>query len=416
MLTFRAGLSALLLFVSLSAASGQETNYGLSLPITLSGGAEYSHAPDDTNGSGAFRAVVSPTLSLGGHWFAYAALETRSSSYLGYTTGSDDDHSIVFTPMQAYVGYHRDIKDGSFIIKAGRLSSAFGLGPLEYDDATMPLIGPPPIYETSLPLRSDQLACGVKDLMWQSYDSDVALHCGGSAAEAYGIVPVTLYGLPSIEGELSWKRIDARLQIANSSPANPQSLLSASQFVQWTAGAGYTLRGGLHIGVSGFRGPYMDDAVAHLLPAGKNLTDFPASGLGTDAQWSRGSWAIEGEWQYFQFFLPRFTTSPSAYAAYVQVKKIITPRIFVAARTTTEHTGRVADLSGKTADLIRAPEDTQEIGLGYRLNRLQLLKLGVDWISNQSWTVGRAFWPAMNGYGVQLQLVTSFTGLSKAFR
>ena len=65
-----------------------------------------------------------------------------------------------------------------------------------------------------------------------------------------------------------------RVQVTNSSPANPQSLRSRSQSAQVTAGAGYSLHGGLHIGVSGFRGPYLDHVVAAFLPTGKSLTGF----------------------------------------------------------------------------------------------------------------------------------------------
>lgn len=413
MLTFRA--VPLMLLVSVSALHGQEATSGISLPLTFSGGAGYANGPQNTGVSGAFRAVVSPSLTLGPHWFAYAALETRSSSYLGYTGPTEDEQSINFTPMQAYVGYRADIKGASLIFKAGQLSSAFGLGPLEYDDATMPLIGPPPVYQTNLPLRSDQLPCGVNDLLWQSYGSDIGLHCGGSTTEGYGVVPVTLSGLPGMESEISWKRVDARLEITNSSPANPQSLLSRSQFVQWTAGGGYTFRGGLHIGVSGFRGPYLDRILAPLLPAGKTVNDFPASGFGTDAQWSGGSWSVQGEWQYFRFSLPGFTVSPSAHAAYLQVKKIVSPRIFLAARTTTQSTGRVADTSGTAATRFRAPELIQEVGMGYRLNRRQLIKVGLDWANIRSWSANNEFWPGMHGYGMQVQLVTSLNGFSKAF-
>ncbi len=415
MLIFRAGVP-LALLVSMFPAYGQEATYGISLPITISGGAGYTHGPENSEVNGAFRAVVSPALSLGSHWFAYAALETRSSSYLGYTAPTDDDHAVIFTPMQAYIGYRTELKGASFLLKAGQLGSAFGLGPLEYNDTTMPLIGPPPVYEMNLPLRSDQLPCGVKDLLWQSYGSDITLHCGGSVAEGYGLTPVTLYGLPGFEAELSWKRIDARVEITNSSPANPQSLLSRSQFLQWTAGGGYSFPGGLHIGVSGFRGPYLDRVLAPLLPAGKSINDFPASGFGTDAQWSGGSWSLEGEWQYFRFSLPGFVVSPSAHAGYLQVKKIISPRIFIAARTSAQDTGRVASPSGTSANRIIGPEQIQEVGMGYRLNRKQLLKLGLDWTNIQSWSADREFWPGMHAYGVQLQLVTSLEGLSKTFR
>jgi hypothetical protein len=416
MLIRRAVWLFLVLLFTLSTVYGQETTYGISLPITVSGGAGYSHGPENNDVDGAFRVVVSPTLNLGPHWFAYAALEARSSSYLGYIGTADDNPAINFTPMQAYVGYRRDIKNGSFIFKAGQLSSAFGLGPLEYDDSTMPLIGPPPVYETNLPLRSDQLPCGVKDLLWQSYGSDVTLHCGGASVGTYGIVPVTLYGLPGLEAEISWKRVDARLQITNSSPANSQSLLSSNQFGQWAAGGGYSFHGGLHIGVSGFRGPYLDHIAAPFLPAGKSISDFPASGFGTDVEWSGGSWSTEGEWQHFQFSLPEFTVSPSAHVAYAQIKKIVNPRIFLAARTTVLDTGRAVDLAGTNAARIRAPQQIQEIGIGYRLSRRQLVKMGLDWANIRSWSAGNEFWPGMHAYGIQLQIVTSVNGFSKALR
>jgi hypothetical protein len=408
---------ALLCFVLLVpfSARAQEATSGITVPVTISGGAGYTRGPEPAEIDGAFRAVVSPTLSLGPHWFAYAALETRLSSSLGYGYTAGEDRPVRFAPLQAYVGYRAAGKNSSFLFKAGQLTSAFGLGPVEYDDARMPLVGPPPIYGSHLALRADQLPCGVKDLTRQSYGSEIELHCGGSAAENYGLVPVTLYGLPGVEGEFSWNRIDARLQITNSSPANPQPLLSNSQFVQWTAGAGYTLPGGLHVGVSGFRGPYLDHIVAGLLPAGKNIRDFPASGLGTDVQWSGGSWSIQGEWQQFRFEAPRFTRSPSVTGAYVQVKKIITPRLFVALRTSVLDTGGVADLSGRSAERIRAPEDIQELGLGYRVNRQQLLKVGVNGAANRAWSSGRVFWPATHAYGFEVQLVTSFTALSRAF-
>jgi hypothetical protein len=317
--------------------------------------------------------------------------------------------------MQAYIGYRAEGNSSSFMFKAGQLTSAFGMGPLEYDDARMPLVGPPPIYESRLTLRGDQLACGVNDLLWQTYGSEVKLHCGGSTDEGYGLVPVTLYGLPALEGEFSWNHVDARLQITNSSPANPLPALLDRQFVQWTAGGGYTFDGGLHVGMSGFHGPYLDSSVAGLLSSGKDIRDFPASGIGADVQWSGGSWSMEGEWQHFRLTMPKFTSSPSVTGAYLQVKKIITPRFFVAVRTSMEDTGRVADSSGTSAGRIRAPERIQEFGVGYRLNRDQLLKAGMDLEIDEAWSARGEFWPGTHAYGMQVQLVTTFDGLSKAF-
>lgn len=137
----------------------------------------------------------------------------------------------------------------------------------------------------------------------------------------YGHAPVTLYGQPGIETEISLGRVDGRLQITNSSPSNPQSLLSRSQSAQWTAGAGYTVRGGLHVGASAFRGPYLDADVQEDLPPGVHFRDFKASGIGMDAQWFRGFWSAEDKWQRFRFRVPDFLQSRAADSAYAQVKR-----------------------------------------------------------------------------------------------
>jgi hypothetical protein len=228
--------------------------------------------------------------------------------------------------------------------------------------------------------------------------------------------PVTLYGLPAAELETSFSRLDARLQITNSSPANPHSLTAGGQFAQWTAGAGYTLPAGLHIGVSGFRGPYLDQALAPLLPSAKTIRDYPASAIGVDAEWSRGAWSLQGEWQQYHFALPGFSVSPSETGAYGQARWILSPRLFLAMRATALHFGQIQDSSGRGANLFAAPQQTYELSAGYRLNRRQLLKIGGSWTNGNSWNVGNWFWPQTNRYQLEAQLVTSFTAISKAFR
>ena len=273
---------AFLIVCALCACPGmrgqEETVSGISLPITISGAARavrtspVENSGESSTGAG-LRAVLSPTLRLGPHWFVYSAFDVHSSKYFTYSTGSNENQLVQFQLMQAFVGYSTTVSRASLLIKAGRLSSAFGLFPIEYDDAKMPLINAPPLYTGYLPLRPDQLPCGVKDILAQTYGSEIENHCGGSDRERYGMTPVSLYGLPAVEAELSLFRLDARLQMTNSSPANPRALTSGGQSAQWTAGAGYTLRGGLRLGVSGFRGAYLEGNLAPILPAGKTIRD-----------------------------------------------------------------------------------------------------------------------------------------------
>lgn len=400
---------------------GQEASFGISVPVTVSGDALYGHGAAAQDGqassfTGGARVVVAPTLKLGPHWFLYSAIELYSSSYSTYDRPGEERPPVRADALQAFLGYSVKAGAASWLIKGGQLSSAFGLFPLEYDDAKTPFVNPPAIYIANLPLRADQLACGAGDLLFQPYGSEVEYNCGGSRSQSYGLVPVTLYGLPAIETDLSWRRLDARVQITNSSPANPEGFASANQSVQWTAGGGYTLPAGVHVGISGFRGPYLDRDLNLLLPPGRTIRDFPASGLGVDGQWSRGPWSTEGEWQHFRFDLPGFLVAPSENAAYGQVKRILSPRAFLAARVTAQRFGRIQDSSGVFAKQYQAPQYLDEFSLGYRVNRHQLLKTEFNWMNFSAWNADNWYWPASHGYGVQLQLVTSFTAFSRAFR
>jgi hypothetical protein len=408
-----------LLSLACVATEAQEADYGVSLPVTLSGGVAYSRGlqSEDAGQSSVtpgFRGVLSPTVRLGPHWFAYSNLEVRSSSYFTYETGSDDQPQVQFHVMQGFAGYATRIGNASLLVKAGQLSSAFGSFPLQYDDAKTAFPDAPPGYVTNLALRPDQLPCGVKDLLSHKYGNDVDYDCGGAHSDAYGIFPVTLYGLPSVQAEISLGRADARLQITNSSPANPQGFTSPSQFMQWTSGAGYTVPGGLHIGVSAFRGPYLDRMLGRLLPRGTTVHDFPATGLGIDGQWARGRWSIDGEWQRFQFDLPGFVRSPSEQVAYVQGKAILSPRMFVAARATVLYFGRVRDTCGVSANHFAAPQQAYEFAFGYRPNRHQLIKTGYEWINRNEPSLNAG--SGSRGSVFQVQLLTTLTAFSRAFQ
>lgn len=408
-------LVACLLFACLSAAA-QETTSGLSIPVTLSG--ELRYTPGDS-GDGqlkpGFRAVVAPYLRLGPHWFLYSALDVHSSSYFPYQIGAYGDQPVDVALMQAFLGYTGKVSGASFLIKAGQLSSAFGLFPLDYDDAKMALINPPLEYTLNLPLRADQLPCDIQDVYSQPYGSEIQYHCGGSNSEQYGVTPVTLFGLPSIEAQLSIGRTDARVQITNSSPANPHGLASESQLVQWTAGAGYTFAEGLHVGVSGFRGPYLDRSVEPFLPAGTTLRSFPAFGAGLDARWSRGAWSLQGEWQHFHFALPAFPKGVSETAAYGEVKRIVSPRLYVAARITGQDFGPIQDAFGGGGNHSDGPREVYEATVGYRLNRQQLLKVGGAWTNRHTWAGAGWFWPQNESSMFEVQLVTTLPTISKAF-
>src|SRR5262249_8107174 len=129
-------------------------------------------------------------------------------------------HEVRTDTIQTFLGYTFKYDAASVVIKAGRLSSAFGSFPLRYDDAENPLLDQPLSYITTLTLRADQIPCGTNDLLHQFYGS-VAEGCGGASGRASGLVPVTLYGLPGVEADVAAGRIDARFQLTSESPASP---------------------------------------------------------------------------------------------------------------------------------------------------------------------------------------------------
>lgn len=390
-------------------ANGQEVSSGFSLPLELTGDLLYGNLPKGETFSPGFRASTYPTLQLGSHWFAYSALDLQSSSLFGYESGPENDHPVRFHALQAFVGYNRVIRNASIQLKAGQLGSAFGSFPLQYDDAKTLFPNPPPSYLATLPFRADQLPCGVRDLRSAQYHYGVAFGCGGSEIESYGLLPVALYGLPGAEIDLSVARIDARLQLTNSSPVNPQGLASSSQFAQWTAGGGYTFGSGFHIGASGFRGPYLDRVIKPFLSSGKKPSDFLATGSAVDAQWARGWWSLAGEWQRFTFGLPGFRKSPSEEAAYAELKRILTPRIYLAARVTALRFPAVEDDSGSRIDHAAIPQRVYEFGVGFRPNNHQLLKASYKRMALSTTHEER-------DNVLAVQLVTSVTALTRAFR
>ncbi len=405
----RALLLTALIWATLPA---QDSNFGISVPVTVSGGAMYTQRlqfadPNDSPFTAGLRAVVYPTLQLGSHWFAYAAVQTRLTPYF-YYDAYDSEHEWYLETLQAFLGYTVHTEKSSIVFKAGRLSSAFGEFPIHYDDAENPLLDQPLSYIQTLTLRHDQLPCGVGDLVGQSYGY-VGSSCGGVVGYGLGLTPVTLYGLPGVETDFSGHRLDARLQITSGSPSNPLSLSHAPEYAQWSAGGGYTIRQGFRVGISGFRGPYLDPSVAALLPLGTSVRDFPASGIGIDVQWARGHWSASGEWQRFWYDYPNFTAAPSIASTYVEGKRTLSPRFFVAGRAGWYTPGGATDVTGDSTSQFAGSIASYELGGGWWLNRHELVKGSYEWLKIEHLTGDRT-----NVVGIQF--VTTFHALDQAFR
>lgn len=369
--------------------AAQTAQYGVALPFTLSGElldtdrAQYDDL-DAPHVFGAARLVAMPEIKLGSHWYGYGALQLRLTPYF-YQDAYEDLRQVKFDVLQGFLGYSRSWNGAALNVKVGKLSSAFGAFPLRYDDMVNPLIDQPLPYNYLL------------------------LQPAASSGENYGLTPVTLYGLPAAEIDLSWHRIDSRFQLTNSNPYNPVGYFKSGQHPQWTAGGGYTIRQGFRVGMSTYRGPWLSGSFASRIPTGLTAADFPASGVGVDVQWARGRWNVGGEWDRFVFDFPHLDNASTLTFGYAEIKFIINPRWYAAFRPNYQ-TDNHAVIGGVESPATVFPNrQYYEIAVGFRPDRFQLLKVGYEWANVRNGEINRN-----NVFGVQF--VTSFNGLSKALR
>lgn len=319
------------LFLFAAAGLAQEAQFGFAGPITLSFFASQSQraaiaGQPGATVTGAFRAVLYPTLKLGSHWFGYAAVDIHSTPYYYgelFSRGTEINANL----LQGYLGYSRVSQGRALTVKAGQLTSAFGSFLLRYDDARNWLIDLPQAYG-------------------QYYSA------------------TSVYGLPGVEMDAVLGKVDLRMQFTNSSPSNPRHLWDSDQYGGWTAGGGFTIRQGFRIGASAFHGPYLYRGHKFFFRGEANPKQLPATGLGADVQWARGHWNFNGELMHLNQtyqLIPNFVTT----AGYGEVKFKINPRWFLAGRAGTRR---------RTAGVGR--DESYELVVGYQPVRNQLLKAG----------------------------------------
>ncbi|MBI3934573.1 MAG: hypothetical protein HY316_07745 [Acidobacteria bacterium] len=394
----------------------QDARFGVTVPLTIAGQllhTERAKAIEEDAGTWrpAFRLTAYPALKLGTNWYFYSALQISEepfSYYEAYYPEAEFEMSLV----QAFWGYRRMWERKAFGFKVGQLVSAFGSFPLRYNEAVNPLLDQPLGYSSLLKIRPDALPCGTKDLPnLRLYTEYVGVHfyCGGQETLTNGMPVIDLYGLPGAEADVSFRNFDARFQLTNSSPSNPQTLLSSNQHAQWTVGGGWTVWQGFRLGVSAMGGPFLEDDVAARLPAGKTVRDYPASAFGADLQWARGRWSVSSEWYRARFPYPRLVVPPTVTSVYGEVKMILTPRIFAGFRGSWQRYNRVEDNKGRSPLPFQPNTQSYEIAVGYRPNRWQILKLGYEWLRIDGET-------GSHNNVLGIQLVTSLDSISKAIR
>jgi hypothetical protein len=310
----------------------QEASSGFDLRATMSSQVAASNllTEDPRSGSGAaagFRSVFYPTWKISDHWTVTGTWQLYSHPYF-FADFSAAGYGAKGNLLQASVNYSRISDKGSILVRAGELSTAFGSFLLRYDDADNPVIDLPMAY-------------------------------------GYYYAPISSLPVAGAQIDATRGKWDGRAQFANSSPANPRGPFAHDQYGNWAGGGGYTIRQGLRVGVSVYRGPYLDRKYAYFFPGEANPNTLPAHALGVDAAWARGHWNLQGEWQ--KFVLP-YKAIPTfrEQAGYVEMKRVLNARWYIAAR------------GGYTITSASGNATSYEVAAGFRPNRLQMLKFGYE--------------------------------------
>ncbi|HEY3835980.1 MAG TPA: hypothetical protein VGL72_05395 [Bryobacteraceae bacterium] len=321
--------------ITAGVAWSQEASSGFDLRTTVSAGLYEGSAATETprNGSSwvsGVRVMLYPTLKFDDHWSVSGAVQVHSRPYFAEEMATQG-YGLRSDVLQATLNYSRFWHRGSLVVRAGELSSAFGSYLLHYDDADNPLINAPKTY-------------------------------------GYYYAPVTTLGLMGAEADVTWRNLDARAQFVNSSPANRRSIFDHDQYGNWAGGFGYTIRQGLRVGISGYSGPYLDRQFPFYFPGEASPRDLPARAFGMDAQWAAGHWNVQGEMQRFEMeyrLIPTFREQ----AAYIEVRRVLHPRWFIAERTGYIAGNELLTTQDFEAVLGFRPDSRQIIKVGYGLNR-----------------------------------------------
>jgi hypothetical protein len=311
----------------------QEAKYGVDLRATLTGQAVASEQLTSQPRSGSpmiagSRSVVYPTFKLSDHWFATAAGQLVTRPFY-YSDLSSTGYGAKGSLLQASLNYSRVSNKGSLLVRAGELSTTFGSFLLRYDDAENPLVDLPQQY--------------------------------GYYYTTISILPVAGAQVDATRG-----KFDGRVQFANSSPANPRTIFARDQYANWAGGGGFTIRQGFRVGISGYRGPYLDRHYAYYVPGEENPNKLPARAIGVDANWAHRHTTAFFEAQRFVMpytKIPDFRDS----VGYAEIRQVFGPRWFVAGRyglSSSNFTGRT---------------NSVEASFGYRLDRFQLLKVDYEY-------------------------------------
>ncbi len=249
----------------------------------------------------------------------------------------------------------------SMFVEAGRIITPIGDFGGRYLSTLNPLIGAPTGYEVSYPL-------GVQ------FAGSVSL-------------------------------LDFRAAVIDSPVTNPTYVPGADRVARPALALGVTPFVGLRLGGYYTRGPYLNEKVEAVLPAGADWKSFAQEIVGAESQFSRGHFDVHVDYNVSTYEVPTYDGALQGNTAYVEPKYTWSPRFYTALRVeSNEYVYAKPYGAFWVGSEVRV--DDVEIGAGYRFGRDTLLKLSYrfdDWVVDAA---DEAFFK--DGYSVALQLSQAF--------
>jgi hypothetical protein len=248
------------------------------------------------------------------------------------------------------------------VIEGGKIVSPVGNFSRRYLSSTNPLIGSPDSYSVSYP---------------------------------YGI---------QVSGQVA--RLDYRVAAIDHPIVNDDYVPpDPGSAVRPAVALGVTPVTGLRFGVYATRGPYLGPGVEAVLPAGTKWKDYGQMITGTEVQFSRGHFELNGDFAVSSYEAPTKTFKSRGRAYFIEPKFTFSPRFFAALRVEKNDYPYIMPFGSfwvaNNSELFDV-----EAGAGYRLAAGAVLKVAYR---RDFWNVPdsrKSMFP--NGHSVAAQLTYSF--------
>jgi hypothetical protein len=274
-------------------------------------------------------------------------------------------------------------------IQVGRIPPVVGLFAREPYGRDNLLLAAPLAYQYLLSLRPDALPASADDLIrmrGRGWEPSFPI---GSTTVAPGIPIVSAFRWDT-GAEVHWRdgRVDLAGALTRGSAAVPVVGRDVGHGVSWSGRAALDGPGGLTLGLSGSRGPWIQTSTLALVPPGLQGEDTQTL-LGADLEYGWGRWLVRAEELRSVFEVPLVSAaSPDTHLAvwsgYLESRYRLLPRWQLAGRVEYLSFSSIeGTLNGGAPTSWEAPVKRLSTDLGYRAARQLELRAGwqMNWRS-----------------------------------